>query len=143
MAQPNSPAPASGPGALSRRTDGGPAQPLRDLPNAQYGEAKTFRELQQGAPLAQSSPLPSTGSPVGGGSPSVIPLNAPTTRPDEPVTAGSAFGPGPGPEALGPMTSGPQVQLSSAREQIAALAAQNPDNTALAYLAAKVNQGRL
>jgi hypothetical protein len=30
----------------------------------------------------------------------VIPLTAPTQRPEEPVTAGAALGPGPGPEAL-------------------------------------------
>ena len=146
MAQPSNPAPVSGPGALSRRTDGGPAQKLRELPNAQYGEAQTFRELQQGAALAQSNPVsssPTTGSMAGGGTPSIIPLNAPTTRPDEPVTAGSAFGPGPGPEALGPQVPQASVQLASAREQIAALAAQNPNNTALTYLAAKVGQGRL
>lgn len=31
------------------------------------------------------------------------PINAPSMRPDEPVTAGMPFGPGPGPEALAPM----------------------------------------
>lgn len=145
MAQPNSPAPVSGPGALSRRTDGGPAQKLRELPNAQYGEAQTFRDLQQGAPLAQTpSPgqAPSVGPGAGGSAP-IIPLNAPTTRPGEPVTAGSRYGPGPGPEVLGPMASQGQMQLENARDVIAALSAQNPDNVALSYLAAKVNKGAL
>jgi hypothetical protein len=32
--------------------------------------------------------------------PSVTPLTAPTERPDEPLTAGMDFGPGPGSEAL-------------------------------------------
>lgn len=45
--RPSNPAPVSGPGAMSKRTDGGPVQKLRDLPDAQYGEAATFRDLQQ------------------------------------------------------------------------------------------------
>ena len=35
-----------------------------------------------------------------------VPMNAPTQRPDEPVTAGLPVGPGPGPEALGIMQGG-------------------------------------
>jgi hypothetical protein len=33
--------------------------------------------------------------------PQLIPLNAPSQRPDEPITFGSIAGPGPGPESLG------------------------------------------
>lgn len=145
MAQPNSPAPVSGPGALSKRTDGGPAQKLRTLPDAQYGEAATYMDLQRSAPLAQS-PAPGQSSVTGGsasGVSPVIPLNAPTTRPNEPITAGSNFGPGPGPEILGPQPTSAEPGFLSARQQLAALAQQNPDNTALAYLNARVNQGRL
>lgn len=89
MATPNNPAPVSGPGALSQRTDGGPAdsQPIRSLPDAEYGANKEFREIQQGAPLFAQPEPPS--APSG--------LFAPTDRPDEPVTAGIASGPGAGP----------------------------------------------
>jgi hypothetical protein len=92
--KPSKPAPVSGPGAGSKRTDGGPAQKLRDLPDAQYGEAATFRSLQEKAPLAQT---PSTASAPkgrsGGGAGSSMPtLGAPTTRPDEPVTTGIGAG---------------------------------------------------
>lgn len=100
--KPSSPAPVSGPGSMSRRTDGGPAQKLRDLPDAQYGEAATYRDLQQGAPLAQS-PAPSTAPATGGGGGgalSSVPFGAPTGRPNEPVTNGAPYGPGAGPEAL-------------------------------------------
>lgn len=48
-----SPAQVSGPGRFSRRTDVG-GQPIRELPDAKYGEAKAFREAQKAAPLAQS-----------------------------------------------------------------------------------------
>lgn len=96
--KPTNPAPASGPGSLSKRTDGGPGQPVMELPNAQYGEATEFRELQRAAQLA-SGGRPSPAS-AGAAAPNIIPMSAPTTRPGEPVTAGAALGPGPGTEAL-------------------------------------------
>ena len=84
--QPSNPAPVSGPGALSRRTDGGPTQAGKYIPaNGQYGEAKALQELQAAAPM-QGNPIPSM--------PRVTPLNAPTERPSEPVTTGMSFGPG-------------------------------------------------
>jgi hypothetical protein len=111
MPPPQTPAGVSGPGPLSKRTDGGPAQALRNLPDAKYGENSQFQALQQGASLS-ASPNPmgqATQSP--GGSPQqlppnpaagqVVPLSAPTARPNEPVTSGAAVGPGPGPSALG------------------------------------------
>jgi hypothetical protein len=91
--KPSRPAPVSGPGALSRRTDGGGAgQPQQRLANAAYGEQKAFGEIQSGAPMAQAERQPM---------PQVTPLSAPTSRPEEPVTAGAPMGPGPGPEAIG------------------------------------------
>jgi len=98
---PAKPAPVSGPGALSQRTDGGPGQPVRTLPNAGYGESKAFVDQQQGAPLAQAPGLPP-----------VVPLDAPSNRPDEPVTTGAPLGPGAGPEALGPANPPATGQLS-------------------------------
>lgn len=94
--QPSNPASVSGPGALSRRTDGGP---IRDLPNAEYGGNAEFRSLQQAAPVAASA--------SGGGSASPDPASMPvgfgadTSFPDMPVTAGADAGAGPGMEALG------------------------------------------
>lgn len=86
--RPTNPAPVSGPGALSQRTDGGPGQPVQDdLPNAAYGEEKAFREMQQAAPLAESGgPVDTTG---------VVPINAPSQYPDMPVTAGAVTPGGP------------------------------------------------
>lgn len=90
--RPANPAPVSNPGAGSQRTDGRPGeQPMRDLPNAKYGEAAQFTDVQAGAPMAGGA------SPV----PSAVPLGAPTQRPDEPVTAGNPLGAGPGPQAAG------------------------------------------
>lgn len=113
--KPSNPAPVSGPGRLSRRTDGGPAQNLAALPNAGYGEGQEFTQLQQGAPLAATpAPAPAGGGggmdvmAILGGAPPVgppTPLSSPTERPDEPLTAGAPFGdgPGPSPEIRAPM----------------------------------------
>lgn len=106
--KPSRPAPASGPGRLSRRTDGGPAQMMRDLPNASYGEQQAYTDLQRGAglSLAPGALSPSTGgSGMAPPSPAAAtPFNAPSQYPDVPVTAGSPLGPGVGPEALGLMS---------------------------------------
>jgi hypothetical protein len=74
----------SGPGALSRRTDGGPSQPVERLPDAGYGESKAFEEQQAGAPVSASAAVV---DPSG-----IVPLDAPTTRPNEAVTTGMTSG---------------------------------------------------
>lgn len=95
---PTHPAPVSGPGSLSQRTDGGPASPeyVSGLP---YGEGQDFYDLQSSAPLGSPAAKPrnrsGNSSPVGG---AATPLFMPTQRPDEPVTAGAPFGPGDGPD---------------------------------------------
>ena len=95
--KPSNPAPVSGPGALSRRTDGGGAgQPQQKLANAASGEQKAFGEIQAGAQMAQAQRPPM---------PQVTPIGAPTMRPDEPITAGAPVGPGPGTEVLGLKTT--------------------------------------
>lgn len=94
--KPNNPAPVSGPGALSRRTDGGAGskQAMKEIRTGKYGESKALMEQQQGAPMA-GNPTPnpmvaSVPSPV----PAIAGLMDPTQRPNEPVTAGMPFGAG-------------------------------------------------
>lgn len=97
---PRKPAPVSGPGSLSRRTDG-PGQPKMDLPNAAYGEQKEFQGIQGGARMSEAPSM----------MPSITGLGEPTQRPDEPVTAGVDAGPGPGSSVLGmPKTATQRVQ---------------------------------
>ena len=87
---PSNPAPVSGPGALSQRTDGGPAdkQPIRDMPGGEYGEGKEMQQIQAGADMyAQPGP---EAPPMPGG------MFDPTGRPTEPITSGVDMGPGPG-----------------------------------------------
>lgn len=91
--KPSNPAPVSGPGSLSRRTDGGAGQPVRVAPGGEYGSRQEMEQLQSGAEMqggGGAAPLPQP-----------TPLTAPTERPDEPITAGAALGPGVGPEAAG------------------------------------------
>lgn len=95
--RPANPAPVSGPGKYSRRTDG---QPVADLPNAAYGEQTAFAESQRLAPVPQAPDLPSPPS-IRPEPPRVVGLGEPTGEPDTPVTAGASYGAGPGPEALG------------------------------------------
>lgn len=118
--KPSNPAPASGPGALSKRTDTG--QPLRSVTGMPYGEAGAFMEQQTAAPLAQSAPTP-TSPGVGPAAPEPrtppTPLFADTEDPDEPITAGAAAGPGPGLEALAAPQANPD--LAALRPYLATL----------------------
>jgi hypothetical protein len=131
---PRAPAPVSGPGSLSKRTDGAPSQKDYQLPNAGYGEQAQYQQLQAGAPLA-ATPGPGAAvrpRPSGGNRPAMpVPFDAPTQRPDEPVTAGAALGPGPGPAALG---GGPQQSYTSAIQSLIPLAGGSGGDEAAALL---------
>ena len=83
--QPSNPAPVSGPGALSARTDGGAGsskQPIRRIPGQAYGEGKALVEQQQAAPLPAQQQV------------SIPNVFAPTERPTEPITEGAMLGAG-------------------------------------------------
>lgn len=84
--QPSNPAPVSGPGMLSQRTDGGAidgmTQPVRDYTGGQYGNNKAMREQQEGASMFAESATPM---------PSVTPLSAPTEFPDQPDSYGASW----------------------------------------------------
>lgn len=105
--KPSKPAPVSGPGAHARRTDGGPAQSVSSAPGQAYGERKNQEDAQHIAPMAGKDPMPKPAAEMPSAQPSSMPpygggdFAGPSSRPDEPVTAGAAAGPGPGPEILG------------------------------------------
>lgn len=73
-------------------------------------------------PAVQQRPF--VGSPMGADQ--VPNLSDPTMRPQEPVTAGLSVGPGPGPEALGPM---PPAAMDPLRMAVQAMmmVSPNPD----------------
>lgn len=131
---PSNPSVVSGPGQHSRRTDG---QTVAQLPNAGYGEAAEFAQIQQGAPVASTGPAPQ-----GGGGPGIASmlagltgLGAPSGDPNEPVTAGASAGPGAGPEALGlpqdsfDMNKADAASIPPGQLQALVLASQRPDAT--------------
>lgn len=102
MRRPQNPAPVSGPGRLSQRTDGGPQQVQAEMSGMPYGENQEFEAIQASAPM---SAAPSAQAPRArqrkastAGRQSVAPLFSPTQRPEEPVTSGASFGPGAGPQ---------------------------------------------
>lgn len=88
---PENPAPVSGPGALSARTDG-PSQPVRSFPAQFHGQRQQLAELQSAAPMegggtgASSSGQPEAPVLPPGVTPSGI--LGPTMLPSEPVDAG-------------------------------------------------------
>ncbi|GLY55322.1 hypothetical protein [Lentzea sp. NBRC 102530] len=127
-----------GPGAFSSRSDVG-GQPIRDLPDPQYGEATEYREQQKGAPLAETPGVPTPSVPSAretgpaAASPAVrppsVPLFAASQRPDEPITAGVPFGAGP--SSIGTEQT-PQAYATS--NQLREYATSDPTG-ALAWLA--------
>ena len=105
MPQANKPAMTSGPGAMSRRTDGGPASKqaqryVSGMPN--YGDGQQLMDLQASAPMSASGISGSAPTPAAGGEApqQPIPIDAPSQRPGEPVTQGAAAGAGAGTEVL-------------------------------------------
>lgn len=85
-------------------------QPIQAAPGGEYGSVTALKNAQHIVPLpnaaAAASPPPGPQSVPGGGAPPAVApgdinFEAPTARPNEPVTAGLPVGPGPGPESLG------------------------------------------
>lgn len=125
--RPQNPAPASGPGKLSKRTDGGPGQKLMAPTGMDYGQHQALLAQERTAPMQQANPIPPAPVPSGpsGGAPASpagappTPFGAPTARPGEPVTAGVDIGAGPGSEVLPAVmqpafnAQGPMTQMLS------------------------------
>lgn len=88
--KPANPAPVSGPGALSQRTDGSPSQPATYIPGLPQGEGQATYEQQVSAPMAGTAPVREM--------PPIVPLSAPTQFPNQPISYGSNWGEGPGPD---------------------------------------------
>ena len=92
--KPGTPAPVSGPGALSRRTDGRVAEGFA------YGMNKQINEQAAGAPMAKApSPMAARSMNVAPQLPPVTPLFD-ESGPEDLITSGVDVGPGPGSEAL-------------------------------------------
>jgi len=137
--QPSKPAVQSGPGALSQRTDGGPAskQTARYVAGGDYGDGGLMG-IQQGAPMSATPSL--SGAPQGGqpqmaqSQDQVVPLTAPTQRPNEPITSGADSGTGPNMASLGLPPQGQQGG-TSAKQVVQSLASHPDASPALVKLA--------
>lgn len=119
--KPANPAPVSGPGKYSKRTDGQvlSAPSGDDLP---YGERGKLLDAQRAAPLPSEGepPAPVRLPQFGGGE-----FAGPTRYPDRPVTHGVDIGAGGGPEALSlPQTGFPMASGEVSRE-LASLASRD------------------
>lgn len=101
-------------------------QPVRTTQNQPYGQAGQQQAAQRAIPLPQTS----------GVMPQPAPLDAPTARPQEPLTAGIPSGPGPGPEALG-LPIGDQAGDDEMQAALAALYRIRP-NSDLARLIGRI-----
>ena len=87
---------AAGPGKFSKRTDG------MSFQSTEYGSGVENTANKAGAPLATTPDVrPTSRSEMGMAPSQITPLYAPSERGDEPITAGIAMGPGPGPEIMG------------------------------------------
>jgi len=82
----------------------GGTQAAQAMTGGAYGENQAMQELQTSAPMNASPTFAATPSmgrpqtaPVGQ---QIVPLDAPTQRPDEPVTTGVDTGPGAGSEVM-------------------------------------------
>jgi hypothetical protein len=82
--QPNNPAPVSGPGMLSARTDGGAiegmSQPVQQYTGGTYGQNKALREQQSAESMYATPELPTA-----------IELSAPTNYPNEDISTGASW----------------------------------------------------
>lgn len=122
--KPTNPAPVSGPGALSQRTDG---QPARYAAGMAYGDGQDFYDLQTQAPMSGGQPSPASlplnqGSALADYAKEVVPFDAPTQYPDQPMTTGLRTGAGAGPEIL----STPSMIAAQNSEDVARLMAVLP-----------------
>lgn len=94
-------------------------------PNQTYGQAGQQMAAQRAVPLPAAPPVPGPqpGAPGAAGpfpTPADTPnLTDPTNRPDEPLTHGMPFGPGPGPDAA-------PAPMSDVEARLRALYAQFP-----------------
>lgn len=106
-----------------------------------YGQNKAVNEQRKAAPI-KSAPMgevaPAVAAPAG---PAIIPLDMPTQRPNEPITAGVDMGPGPGSEVLNlPQGVGIGQDVDSGIQAIRALYMRDPRNQDLRRILELVDQ---
>ena len=123
-------APQNNPANISATGGAGQSgtQPARYMSGLAYGQGQAQMAQQTSAPMA-GNPV-ATARPMADTPqmPQVVALDAPTQKPDVPVTTGIDEGPGAGSEALTLPASVPQTQPDSSARLIQALYLQDPSN---------------
>ena len=98
-------APQNNPMNISARGGNGQSgtQAARYVSGLPYGEGQELMQTQQSAPLAAAPGIEQSRTPMASASAaaSLIPISAPTQRPDEAITFGADAGIGPGLNSLG------------------------------------------
>jgi len=85
--KPSNPAPVSGPGALSQRTDGGPTQPATYISGLPQGEGQATYDQQLAAPMMGAVKMSDIDMEVG-----TTNLDAPSEFPNEDIHHGASWG---------------------------------------------------
>lgn len=102
--KPSEPAPASGPGRLSRRTDGGPGAKVSTMTGLPYGDAQAYQQQQSSAAMNTATPIPTPSqSSIAGAAEAAAPgpdFARGSDMPAQPITNGVNTGPGMGATAL-------------------------------------------
>lgn len=93
----------------------------------------TGQTYGEGARQQASQRVVPTGPPPTEPGADIVPLNAPTQRPNEPITAGLPMGPGPGPEALAPIAMAPGSREDLAL-RVRAIASRYPNPVLFALI---------
>ena len=93
-----------------------------------YGQNKAVNEQRKAVPLKPSQANARVVPMAAQAMADIIPLDAPTQRPNEPVTAGGALGDGGGEDILGLPPISPVMEFDSGINTIRALYLQDPNN---------------
>ena len=132
--------------SYSNRTDLNAHVPIATVPDQPYGERAQQQQAQQVVPMAPTQVAPQAAAPARplmplnnspkpqGAAPGSLPFLDPTQRPNEPVTAGVDFGPGPGSEVMNQNTA-PVRPISAAINEIAQSPNASPAVSTLAEAA--------
>ena len=123
-------APQNNPANISATGGAGQSgtQPARYMSGVAYGQGQAQMQQQTAAPMAGNpvaAAQPMTAAPQ---LPQVTPIDAPTQRPDMPITTGIDMGPGAGSEALTLPSAVPQAPMDDSARLIQALYLQDPSN---------------
>ena len=105
-----------------------------------YGQNKAVNEQRKAAPIKQA-PMGAAIAGITPQMPPIIPLDAPTERPNEPITFGVDAGEGPGSEILNlPQGVGVGADVDTGIRTIRALYMQDPRNQDLRRILELVDQ---